>query len=77
MKDSGNARKAVEALERGRARGLGDALARDRADLEKIRETNPTTYELYGPAVQTLHNLESRERLGASAEGRACLRSAI
>ena len=70
---SGDAVKAAEALERGRARGLGDALARDRADMEKVRLKNPTAYELYIQAVQALQSLESQERAGASAEGKAVL----
>ena len=37
------------ALERGRARGLGDALARDRADLERIQEKDPEAYQALQP----------------------------
>ena len=68
---SGDAMKAVEALERGRARGLGDALARDRADLERVREKDPESYHLYWQAIADLQNLESQERAGDSAEGKA------
>ncbi len=68
---SGDTIKAVEALERGRARGLGDALARDRADLERVREKDPEAYELYSQAVQIMQSLESQERAGASGEGKA------
>jgi len=66
---SGEAIKAVEALERGRARGLGDALARDRADLERIREKDQQAYELYFQAVQELQSLESQERAGGFESG--------
>ena len=67
---SGDAIKAVEALERGRARGLGDALTRDRADLERVRQKDQEVYELYGKAVQELQNLESQERAGVLAGGK-------
>ena len=70
---SGDAVKAVEALERGRARGLGDVLARDRADQERIRQEYPQAYELYSRAVQALQKMESQERAGASAEGETVL----
>ncbi|GAB6264768.1 MAG: hypothetical protein STSR0001_02120 [Methanothrix sp.] len=65
---SNKLKEAAVALERGRARGLGDALARDRADLERIREIDPEAYELYSQAVQELQNLESQERQGESPE---------
>ncbi len=68
---SSEAMKAVEALERGRARELGDALARDRADLERVREKDREAYELYSRAVQDLQHLESQERAGSSVEGKA------
>ncbi len=61
---SNNPIKAAESLERGRARGLGDALARDRADLEKVREKDPQAYDLYRQAVQELQILETQERAG-------------
>jgi CHAT domain-containing protein len=67
---SNKSKDAAVALERGRARGLGDALARDRADLERIREKEPQTYKLYSQAVEELQNLESQERKGDSAEGK-------
>jgi len=65
--------EAVEALERGRARGLGDSLARDRADLESVRKKDTLAYDLYSRAVQELQNVESQERTEAPAEGRAAL----
>ncbi len=61
---------AAVALERGRARDLGDALARDRADLERIQEKDPEVYELYCQAVEELQNLESQERQGESHEAK-------
>ena len=38
LANSNRLQEAAVALERGRARGLGDALARDRADLERVQE---------------------------------------
>ncbi|WP_348304612.1 CHAT domain-containing protein, partial [Methanothrix sp.] len=67
---SNKLKEAAVALERGRARGLGDALARDRADLERIREKEPEAYKLYSQAVEELQNLESQERKGDSPEGK-------
>jgi CHAT domain-containing protein len=68
---SGDTMKAVEALERGRARGLGLSLARDRADMEKVREKDPQAYKDYWQTILDLQNLESQERAGVSAEGKA------
>jgi CHAT domain-containing protein/tetratricopeptide (TPR) repeat protein len=67
---SNKSKDAAVALERGRARGLGDALARDRADLERIQEKDPEVYELYRQAVEELQNLESQERQGESHEAK-------
>ena len=67
---SNKLKEAAVALERGRARGLGDSLARDRADLEKVRKVDSRAYELYRQAVEELQNLESQERKGDSAEGK-------
>ena len=63
-------KEAAVALERGRARGLGDALARDRADLERIGKKDPEAFKLYSQAVQELQNLESQERKGESPDGK-------
>ncbi len=67
---SNKLKNAAVALEQGRARGLGDALARDRADLEKVRKVDSRAYELYSQAVEELQNLESQERKGDLAEGK-------
>jgi len=69
LANSNRLQEAAVALERGRARGLGDALARDRADLERIRGKDPQAYELYRQAVQELHSLESKERAGGTEGG--------
>ena len=69
LANSDKLQEAAVALERGRARGLGDALARDRADLERIREKDLRAYELYRQAVQELQSLESQERAGGSEGG--------
>ena len=73
LANSNRLREAAVALERGRARGLGDALTRDRADLERIREKDPQAYELYRQAVQELQSLESQERDGGSEGGSSAL----
>jgi len=69
LANSNRVKEAAVALERGRARGLGDALARDRADLERIMEKDSKAYELYRQAVQELQSLESQERAGGSEGG--------
>jgi len=68
---SGDVVMAAQALERGRARGLGLSLARDRSDMERVREKDPQVYKDYWQTVAELQNLESLERAGASAKGKA------
>jgi CHAT domain-containing protein len=60
--------QAVVTLERGRARSLGDTLARDRADLEMVVQEAPPIYHRFANAAQELRRLEAAERAGASAQ---------
>jgi tetratricopeptide (TPR) repeat protein len=60
---AGAVEEAVETLERGRARGLGDALARDRAQLELARQVAPDAYARYADAAERLHGVEASERV--------------
>lgn len=60
----GRLEEAVLTLEIGRARGLGEALARDRASLERARSRDPLAYSLYCEAVENLRNLEVGELKG-------------
>ena len=57
---------AVVTLERGRARGLSEALARDRADLEGVRTEDPEAYEQYQRAAAQLRQLENGEQIASS-----------
>jgi CHAT domain-containing protein len=59
---TGQLQEATVALERGRARGLGDALARDRADLEAIKDSHPTLYTDYMNAAANMRQFESQVR---------------
>ncbi|MDD2755716.1 MAG: CHAT domain-containing protein [Methanothrix sp.] len=68
---SNDAMKAVETLERGRARGLSLSLARDRADMKRVQGKDPQAYKDYWQAVADMQNLESQERVEPSAEGKA------
>lgn len=51
---------AVVLLEQGRARILGDVLARDKADLENVRKKNPELYKEYIETSRLIRNLESK-----------------
>lgn len=51
-------REAVTILEQGRARGLGDAVARDHADLERVSVHNAALYRDYHNAIQDMQRLE-------------------
>ena len=67
---SGDIVMAAQALERGRARELGLSLARDRVDMERVREKDPQAYKDYWQTVADLQNLEFQERVGVSAQGK-------
>lgn len=54
----GQLQDAVVCLEQGRARGLGDAMARDYADLERVRSLNPHAYEKYKNAIGKIQELD-------------------
>jgi CHAT domain-containing protein len=59
--------EAVVTLEMGRARAFSDALARDRADLERVRELDPDGYELYVTAANRVRQLEAAEHARSKA----------
>ena len=59
----GDLATAIVTLEQGRARGLSEALQRDRADLETIRKANPDLAERYLTAAVAINQIESTERL--------------
>jgi len=62
--------EAVEVLERGRTRIVGDILARDRAALEGV---NPTDRRDFEAARQRVRELEAEGRLADSEAGRSFL----
>ena len=57
-----NLAAAVVTLERGRARGLRDALERDRSDLAQVETMAPDLYQEYQSVVEALRQLETDER---------------
>ncbi|NMQ21095.1 tetratricopeptide repeat protein [Candidatus Competibacter phosphatis] len=58
----GELQAAVLTLEQGRARGLSDALARDRADLEQLQTTALDRYARYHQAAAQCRQLEDHQR---------------
>ena len=65
----GRLREAITVLEYGRARSLGEALARDRADLARIESTDPAVYDAYLDAVQRVRAVEMAERVQRVGDG--------
>ena len=68
--------EATICLEQGRARGLGDAVARDHADLERVRNLNPPAYENYRNAIRKMQELEKPGSQGAVSKIREDARQA-
>ncbi len=66
----GNLESAAVTLERGRARSLSETLARDRADLERVKTLAPEVYESYQEAASLLRNLEAQERIRSTLEAK-------
>jgi len=62
LAQSGHVAEAVATLEKGRARGLSQALERDYAELDQVREADPEAYERYQLATLRMRMLESAER---------------
>ena len=58
---AGRLQEAAVALERGRARRLGEGLARDRADLGKVKELDPEAFQRFQQASAQVHYLETAE----------------
>lgn len=54
----GDLHDAVVTLERGRARLLGEVLARERSNLDEVRKIDPEAYEAYREAVVQISRLE-------------------
>jgi len=59
---SAQLREAIVTLERGRARVLGETLARDHADLERIHRDYPEIYGQFQEATERMRQFEQRER---------------
>jgi CHAT domain-containing protein len=63
---------AVVTLERGRARGLDEALATRDAALKEIADTRPNEYKAYWQAAERIRDVEARQwRLSALLRGTA------
>jgi CHAT domain-containing protein len=58
----GNLTKAIETIESSRARSLTESLDRDRADLDRLQQQNPTLYNQYKEINRQLRNLEAQQR---------------
>jgi tetratricopeptide (TPR) repeat protein len=63
---SGDVGGAVVALERGRARELGDVTGRDRADLTLVEQVDPDAVAAYHRAAARVRALEAAGRAAAS-----------
>ena len=63
---AGRLAEAVLTLERGRARELAEALARDRADLTQLAKADPGAYEEYRHAVEMVTAVETAERMAVT-----------
>ncbi|MFG3816144.1 CHAT domain-containing tetratricopeptide repeat protein, partial [Limnothrix redekei] len=59
---AGQLAKALETIERGRARGLSERLQRDRADLAQLQQQRPDLFDRYRDITNQLQNLESLQR---------------
>ncbi|MEM9450348.1 MAG: CHAT domain-containing protein [Cyanobacteria bacterium P01_E01_bin.6] len=66
----GHLQTAVEVLEQGRARGLSEALDRDRSDLSQLQATHPHLVTRYQDITNQLRNLETQQRLRMTSENR-------
>jgi CHAT domain-containing protein len=66
----GKLREAVTTLEQGRAKRLGEALARDHADMERIQQRDPQAFALYQNAARELRQLEMIERQNSPTTSR-------
>jgi hypothetical protein len=60
---AGQLERAAITAERGRARSLGDALARDQAELGQIRQQSPDLADEFAAAAARLRDLEAAEWL--------------
>lgn len=58
----GRTGEALIVLERGRAREIGESLARDRVDIEAIGREDPSLYQRYLRAIRQLQQVERTER---------------
>ncbi len=65
---TGHLSEAVVTLEQGRARSLSETMARDRADLERVKILAPEVYESYQQAASLLRSLEAQERIRSTIE---------
>ena len=77
---NGEYKQAAVIIERGRARGLSDALERDSAKIVELKAAFPNIHERYKEASETLYQLEIEERSFSSAiasERQALLRKQL
>ena len=72
---TGDFKSAAVTLESGRARGLRETVERDRADLERVKETAPEVYASYQEAANLLRELEIQERLRNTLEAKVEIRT--
>jgi tetratricopeptide (TPR) repeat protein len=65
----GQKANAIVLLEQGRARDLGDALAHNGADIDRIKIEDPAAYNQYRESVEALRRIESNEITSFFGEG--------
>ncbi|HEX6904685.1 MAG TPA: CHAT domain-containing protein [Thermoanaerobaculia bacterium] len=70
---AGRGEDAAIIVERARARGLSEALARDRADLGRVEAENPEVVAEYREAARALRELELAEQAPAPGTGKAAV----
>jgi CHAT domain-containing protein/signal recognition particle subunit SEC65 len=70
---SSNLQASVLTLEQGRARGLSETLAQDRANFTQLQQFAPTLYTQYAIITTQLRNLETQQRLRMTSDDRHSL----
>jgi CHAT domain-containing protein len=65
---AGRVARAVEVLEKGRARGLAAAVARDRASLDALQRTAPAAVEQFRQTAARLREVEQHQAIHSGQE---------
>lgn len=73
----GQLHKAAVVLEQGRAKRLGEALERDRADLRRVEQQDPQALQRYRDAAARLRQVENKERNDWAIPGRQAFQKPV